>query len=124
MQIKVRTHHVDITPALKAYAEKKMAKLEKYFKNIVEINVELDIVDHADPAKRQSAKAHILASQATLYAEGISDDMYASIDILLEKLEAQIIKHKEKLKDHKNDRLTKQLIHEGLEPATPEISES
>jgi len=102
MQINVRTHHVDITQALKDYSQKKMHKLEKYFDNIQEILVELDIIDTADENKRQVAMATIWASHTILRAKVTSKDMYASIDMLFEKLEKQLIKHKDKMKNRKN----------------------
>jgi len=102
MQINVRTHHVDITPALKEYSEKKMHKLEKYFESIQEILVELDIVNTADENKRQVAMATIWAAQTIIRAKETSKDMYASIDMIFEKLEKQIKKHKDKLKSRKD----------------------
>ena len=101
MQITIRTHHVDITPSLKEYAKKKIEKLEKYFENIQEIIVELDVSATSDEDQRQVAFGIIKASQTTMRAEEATRDMYASIDLLTEKLEVQLRRHKEKLKDHK-----------------------
>lgn len=102
MQINVRTHHVDITDALKDYSQKKMQKLEKYFDNIQEILIELDIINTSDENKRQVAMATIWASQTIIRAKVASKDMYASIDMIFEKLEKQLIKHKDKIKNRKN----------------------
>ena len=101
MPVTIRTHHVDITPALKDYAQKKMGKLEKFFENIREIQIELDISDTADENKRQIATGMIKSSQKLIRATEASKDMYASVDIIFDKLEKQLIKHKEKLKSHK-----------------------
>ena len=117
MQITIRTHHVDITPALKEYTQKKVEKLEKYFENTQEILIELDVVDTADNNKSQVASGHIKASQATLFAEESSKDMYASIDLLMEKLEIQLRKHKEKLRSHKKESM-KRTISEIRDTAT------
>lgn len=102
MQINVRSHHVDITPALKEYSEKKMQKLEKYFENIQEILVELDILSTSDENKRQVAMATIWASQTIIRAKESSKDMYSSIDMIFDKLEIQLKKHKDKLKSRKD----------------------
>ena len=56
MQITVRTHHVSITQALKEYVEKKMSKLERFFSNIQEIQIELDVVGTSAENERQVAR--------------------------------------------------------------------
>ena len=104
MQITVRTHHVDITPSLKSYAHSKIQKLEKYFENIQAILIELDMTDAASEDDRQEAKATIWAAQTIIRATDVTRDMYASIDGLVDKLEKQLKKHNEKMKDHKQDR--------------------
>jgi putative sigma-54 modulation protein len=102
MQINVRAHNVNITPALKEYAEKKMQKLEKFFENIQEIMIELDISDASSEDARQIAMATIWASHTIIRAKESSKDMYASIDVLFDKLERQLIKHKDKMKSRKD----------------------
>lgn len=101
MNIIVRTHHVSITPPLKAYAEKKVQKLSRYFENIQEIVVELDFVDAADENYRYVATATIKAPQSVMKAEEAADDMYKSIDMVVDKLEIQLKRYKEKRKDRK-----------------------
>jgi putative sigma-54 modulation protein len=102
MLINVRSHHVNITPALKDYAHKKMEKLSKFFDNVQEIMVELDILQNFDENKRQSASAVAWVSGSVIRAKESSKDMYASIDVLFDKLEKQFTKYKEKVKAHKN----------------------
>jgi putative sigma-54 modulation protein len=103
MLVTVRAQHVDITSALKEYAESKVEKLSKRFENIQEIVVELDVSETSDEGKRNIAKGIIKASQTLIRAEQASDNMYASIDLLEDKLEVQLRRHKEKMKDHKNN---------------------
>ena len=92
MNITVKTHHVDITDALKAYAEKKLAKVDKFFENIQDINIELNIEERSVPEKRQIAKGTLHASGITIRAEEAAIDMYASIDLLFEKVSVQLKK--------------------------------
>ncbi len=99
MRITVRTHHVAITPALKEYAEKKAEKLKRFFENIQEVLIELDISDASAERSRQVASAVLKCSGSTIRATETSESMYASIDQLLDKLGIQLRKHKEKLKD-------------------------
>ncbi|MBT3260983.1 ribosome-associated translation inhibitor RaiA [bacterium] len=100
MQINVRAHHVEVTKPLKEYAKTKMEKLGKYFSNIQEIQIELDIESNSVEDKRQVAMGTVWVPKAILRATDASSDMYASIDLLFAKLEKQLIKHKEKLKKH------------------------
>lgn len=104
MQITVRTHHVNITPALKAYAHTKLSRLEKFFENIQGILIELDFSETSNENTRQESKGTIWASQTIIRATECTKDMYASIDGLVDKLEKQLKKHKEKLKSHKVER--------------------
>ena len=95
MQINLTGHHVDITPALRAYVENKFMRLERHIENMTNIHVILSI-----EKDRQKAEASILVNKGKIYADAQQDDMYAAIDALTDKLDRQIKKHKEKLTDH------------------------
>lgn len=99
MEIKVRTHHLDITPSLKEYAYKKMEKLEKFFDNIQEIVIELNVESVSETEQRQVAMGTIWASGTVIRAKESSSTMYASIDLVFDKLEKQLRRYKEKLRD-------------------------
>lgn len=101
MLITIKTHHVKVTKALKAHAEKKLQKLERFFDNIQEIVVDLDVEGVANENEQQTSRATIWASGTIIRATESSSDMYASIDVLMDKLEVQLKKHKEKLRNHK-----------------------
>lgn len=100
MNITIKAHHVNITGALKDYANKKVEKLLKFFDNVQDVTIELDIRDASDEDSRQFVAGIIHASQTIIRAEESSRDMYASIDLVCEKLGVQLKKHKEKLRDH------------------------
>jgi len=95
MQINITGHHVDITPALRAYVEEKLERLERHFDNITNAHVILEI-----EKDRQKAEATVHVSRGQVYADSEDENMYAAIDSLADKLDRQIKKHKEKLKDH------------------------
>ncbi len=95
MQINITGHHVDITPALRTYVEEKLVRLERHFDNITNAHVILEI-----EKDRQKAEATIHVSRGQVYADSEDENMYAAIDSLADKLDRQIKKHKEKLKDH------------------------
>lgn len=97
MQINLSGHHVEITDALRDYVEKKLGRLERHFDNITQAHVILNL-EH----ERRQAEAELHVSGGTLFATAESDDMYAAIDALTDKLDRQIKKHKEKRIAHNN----------------------
>ena len=95
MQITVSGHHVDITPALREYVTSKLSRLQRHFDNITNTAVTLTVEKLV-----QKAEATVHVAGADLFAACESEDMYAAIDSLADKLDRQVIKHKEKLKGH------------------------
>ena len=96
MQITTSGHHLDLTPAIKDYVDSKLQKLERHNDRITSINVILS-VDKLD----QKAEATIHANGKDFFADSTSEDLYAAIDLLADKLDRQLIKHKEKLRSHR-----------------------
>lgn len=95
MQINISGHHVDVTSALRTYVSNKMKRIERHFDHMINIHVVLGV-----EKERQRAEATVQVSGARLFADAEHDDMYAAIDVLCDKLDRQIKKHKEKLTDH------------------------
>jgi len=118
MNITVKALHIDITPAIKEYAHKKMEKLQKFFDNTQEIIVELDYYHNAQESQRHMAAGIIHASQGTIHGEERAADLHAAIDALSDKLGLQLKKHKEKLRDNTRRGATKlgELMSDSLEP--------
>ena len=96
MQINITGHHVELTEALSEYVHNKFQKLERHFDNITNVQVTLSV-----NKQRQKAEADMHIAGGGLFATSEQDDMYAAIDGLIDKLDRQIIKHKEKTKSHK-----------------------
>ncbi|GAB2719705.1 ribosome hibernation-promoting factor, HPF/YfiA family [Paenibacillus thermoaerophilus] len=94
MKFVIRGQHLEVTESLREYAEKKIGKLERYFEAPLtsEVNVTMSVVKNL-----QSVEVTIPLPGVLLRAEVRSDDMYASIDLVVEKLERQIRKHKTKI---------------------------
>lgn len=96
MNIIVTGRNLEITPALRDYAEKKIAKFERYLSNITEAIVTLSIQKY-----QHKAEVLIKANGYMIQAEGITGEIYSSIDEVVEKLEKQIKKYKEKINSHR-----------------------
>lgn len=96
MQLNLSGHHIDITPALRDYVTAKLSeRLERHFDNVTNIYVVLTV-----EKVRQMAEATVHVSGGKLFANAEHEDMYAAIDMLADKLDKQVKKHKEKTKDH------------------------
>lgn len=95
MQLNLTGHHVEITPPLRSYVDEKMERLERHFDNVTDLHVILTV-----EKLRHKAEANMHLSGNHLFADAVEDDMYAAIDKLTDKLDRQVKKHKEKLKDH------------------------
>ena len=96
MQINLTGHHIDITPALRNYVHEKIERLERHFTHVIETHVILTV-----EKLRHKAEASMLVSGNKLFADAVEEDMYAAIDSLVDKLDRQVLKHKEKLKNHR-----------------------
>lgn len=92
MQINISGHHIELTPALKAYAEEKIRRLEHHFDQITRSDITLTV-----EKSRQKAECNIHVSGSDLHASAENENMYAAIDSLSDKLDRQLLKHKEKL---------------------------
>ncbi|MBS1212098.1 MAG: yfiA [Proteobacteria bacterium] len=95
MQLSITGHHVEVTDAMKNYVDEKFRRLERHFDQLIDVHVILSVEKLA-----QKAESTVMVNGATLFAEDTQPDMYAAIDALIDKLDRQIIKHKEKLSDH------------------------
>ena len=95
MQITIKGHQIDITPALRAHTESKMERLTRHFDHLHELSIVLGV-----EKLLHKAEATIHLSGKDLHADAVAADMYSAIDALADKLTVQVRKHKEKVTDH------------------------
>jgi len=95
MQLNLTGRHVDITDSLRDYVNSKFSKLQRHTDHITNVHVILDV-----EKLNQKAEATVDVSGAEIFASTEHQDMYAAIDSLIDKLDRQVIKHKEKLARH------------------------
>ena len=91
MNLQVTGHHLDLTPALKDYLTAKLDRLARHFDSVMDVNVILSV-----EREQRKVEATIHLRGRDLFAESQDTDMYAAIDALADKLDRQIVKHKEK----------------------------
>ena len=95
MQVNLTGHHVDLTTPMRDYVNSKIERLERHFDHATDIHVVLSV-----EKTRHKAEATMNVSGGKLFADSVEEDMYAAIDSLVDKLDRQVKKHKEKLTDH------------------------
>jgi putative sigma-54 modulation protein len=91
MQLDITGHHVEVTPALRDYVTDKMSRLDRHFEKITNVHVVLSV-----EKLRHKAEATVSANGSSLFANSEEADMYAAIDALVDKLDRQGKKLKEK----------------------------
>ena len=95
MQINLSGHHVEITTPLREYVNSKMERLERHFDQVTDIHVVLGV-----EKLRHKAEATMHISGGDIFADSVEENMYAAIDGLVDKLDRQLKKHKEKITNH------------------------
>ena len=95
MQMTISGHHLDITDPIRNYVTTKLSKLERHYEQITSTAVILTVEKLV-----QKAEANVHVAGAELFANAEHEDMYAAIDALTDKLDRQLIKHKEKHRGH------------------------
>ena len=105
MQISLTGHHVDITEPLRNYVDNKFERLERHFDNVTNVHVILSV-----EKLRQKAEATLYINGANVFADSTHEDMYAAIDTLIDKLDRQVIKHKEKKTNHRSGNVQKGIV--------------
>jgi len=91
MNLHLSGHHLDITPAMRDYVTAKLGRITRHFDHVIDVTVILSV-----EKLRQKIEANVHLSGKDIFCESCDSDMYAAIDSLADKLDRQIIKHKEK----------------------------
>ena len=86
MQLNISGHHLDITDAIKQHSKEKLAKIKHHFDHVININMILGVEKDI-----QKAEATLHISGADIFAKAESDNLYISIDQMVNKLDAQIV---------------------------------
>jgi putative sigma-54 modulation protein len=94
MKVRITARHFNLTEDLKEFAESRIKSLTRYFDNIIGIHLKLDVEKY-----RHSADLNATVHGTMLSCSANSNDMYASVDEVVKKMEAQVKKYKSRLKD-------------------------
>jgi putative sigma-54 modulation protein len=103
MNLTISGHHLELTPAIREYVQSKLERIKRHFDHVIDITVILTVDKLPEKEKRQKAEINLRLRGKDLHAESISEDLYAAIDTLIDKLDRQVIKYKTKLQDHQHE---------------------
>ncbi len=104
MNLHITGHHVEVTPAIREYVSSKLDRVLRHFDNVIEVNVILTV-----EKLKQKAEVTVRVPGKDIYVENEDTDLYASVDALVDKLDRQVIKHKEKGLAHNRDSMDKHI---------------
>ncbi|HEX2539604.1 MAG TPA: ribosome-associated translation inhibitor RaiA [Caldimonas sp.] len=103
MNLTISGHHLDVTPALREYVINKLDRITRHFDQVVDITVLLSVEKLTEKERRQKAEVTLHVKGKDLFAEHSSEDLYAAIDQLMDKLDRQVVRHKGKVQDHHHE---------------------
>src|ERR1035437_8967039 len=103
MNVQVSGHHVEVTQAIREYVMSKLGRIKRHFDQVIDVNVTLSV-----QKMRQKAEISVHMPGKDIHVESDDEDLYAAIDLMMDKLDRQIIKHKAKAFGHPHDALKHQ----------------
>ncbi|TXH23946.1 MAG: ribosome-associated translation inhibitor RaiA [Elusimicrobia bacterium] len=106
MNLQVSGHHLEITPALHDYVTSKLERITRHFDNVIDVSVILSV-----DKLNQKAEVTVHLAGKDVYVESVDEDLYAAVDGLVDKLDRQVQKYKQKLKDHhRGNKITDHIV--------------
>ena len=104
MNLTISGHHVDVTPAIREYVMNKLERINRHFDQVIDVTVIMSV-----EKLRQKAEINLHLRGKDLHAEAVEEDLYAAIDLLMDKLDRQVVKHKECIQAHNAEPLKRQV---------------
>jgi putative sigma-54 modulation protein len=102
MNLNLTGHHLEVTPSIRDYVTSKFDKITRHFDHVIDISVILSVEKLV-----HKAEVNVHVRGKNIFVESLDSDMYAALDSLVDKLDRQILKHKEKNYDHRTSQPAK-----------------
>jgi putative sigma-54 modulation protein len=103
MNLTISGHHLEVTPALREYVLTKLDRVTRHFDQVVDVNVLLTVEKNKEKERRQRAEVTLHVKGRDIFVEHAAEDLYAAIDTLMDKLDRQVVRHKDRLQDHHHE---------------------
>jgi putative sigma-54 modulation protein len=100
MTLRISGHHLEVTPAIHGYVNDKFERISRHFDRVGDIKVLLSIENEKEKDRRQKAECNIHVKGRDFFAETQHADLYAAVDLLVDKIDQQVNKHKTKVQNH------------------------
>lgn len=100
MNLTISGHHLEVTPALRSYVTTKLDRITRHFDQVVDVKVLLTVEKQKEKQNRQRAECNIHVKGSDMFAECAHADLYAAVDELIDKLDRQVVRHKDRIQDH------------------------
>jgi len=111
MNLTISGHHLEVTPALRGYVIQKLDRVMRHFDQVVDVRVLLSVEKQKEKEGRQRAECNIHVKGSDLFAESASQDLYAAVDDLVDKLDRQVVRHKDRVQDHQHSSVKRDLLN-------------
>jgi putative sigma-54 modulation protein len=103
MNLQIHGNHIEVTPALRGYVAGKLERIERHFDQVIDATVQLTV-----EKLHQRAEITLRLRGNNIHVESVEADMYAAVDTLVDKLDRQVLRHKDRVKDHQAETLKRQ----------------
>jgi putative sigma-54 modulation protein len=103
MNFTLSGHHVEVTPAIRTHVQSKLDRIKRNLDGVIDIMVILAVDNNSEKEKRHRAEISLNLSGKTIHVSSVAQDLYAAFDLLIDKLERQIVRHKGKIKEFSHD---------------------
>ena len=100
MNLKISGHHLEVTSALRGYVTSKLERVTRHYEDLVDVRVILALDNPREKQLRQRAECSIRVKGSELFDETANEDLYAAVDGLMDKLDRQVVKHKDRIQNH------------------------
>lgn len=103
MNLKISGHHLEVTSALREYVTIKLERVLRHFDQVIDGTVILTVDNHKEKDKRQKIEANLHLKGKDIFIENADGDLYAAIDTLVNRLDRQVLRHKDRLQGHQHE---------------------
>jgi putative sigma-54 modulation protein len=116
MNLTISGHHLEVTPAIREYVQNKLERITRHFDQVIDTHVFLAIDNLSEKDKRQKAEVNVQLSGKMVHVASAAQDLYAAIDMLMDRLDRQVMKYKSMVQNH-NHQAIKHMPESGAPAA-------
>jgi putative sigma-54 modulation protein len=102
MNLRINSRHLEVTPAIRNHLEDRLERIRKHFNHVIDASAFLMVDKAKEKDLRQTAELTLHLKGKELFAEAHHQDLYQAMDAVVDKLDRQLLKHKERIQDHHN----------------------